>query len=113
MCAYVVAELCHSKPDLWIRCLEEGSGGGLMTAILLYEKKETRNFIWKVLVESGSAADGKFVKDITGLRELCWWNVKRGEDDLVPSGDTRLKVGDYSIFWLDNEQAEDVRKIFE
>ncbi|MDD3396142.1 MAG: H(+)/Cl(-) exchange transporter ClcA [Acidaminococcaceae bacterium] len=110
MCAYVVAELCHSKP-IYDSLLEKALAAA-DDSNPAFEKKETRNII-EVAVESGSAADGKFVKDINWPERTLLVDVKRGEDDLVPSGDTRLKVGDYLYILADNEQAEDVRKIFE
>ena len=40
-------------------------------------------------------------------------DVKRGESDLIPIGDTRLRAGDFLYVLTDDTLAKDLRKMAE
>lgn len=108
--SYVVAELCHSKPiydSLLQRALAKGKA-----ATLHLEKGSTRNVL-ELSVESGSFIEGKMIKNVPWPEHTLLVDVKRGEEDIVPSGDTRIAAGDYLYVLTDNNHCQRLRELLE
>ena len=64
----------------------------------------------KLAIPSGSPADGKRIVDVGMPRSSIVVAVDRkGEDVLIPNGDTLLRAGDSVILMVKNESREDVR----
>lgn len=107
MVAFVIAELAHSKPiyeELMQRMLrkDEPSPATL----------EQRNVI-ELAVCSGSKVCGKLIKDIRWPQNTLLVDVKRGESQLIPAGDTRLLSGDFIYVLTENEHIEELTKMVE
>ena len=105
MVAFVIAELAHSKP-----IYEE-----LMQRMLCKNRPapvtlEQRNVI-ELSVCSGSAVCGKLIKDIHWPKNTLLVDVKRGEQQLIPAGDTRLLSGDFIYVLTENEHVEELTQM--
>ena len=107
MVAFVIAELCHSKPiyeELMQRMLRKKAPE---PAVL-----EQRNVI-ELAVCSGSSVSGKLIKDIPWPPNTLLVDVKRGESQLIPAGDTRLLSGDFIYILTATEHVEELTKMVE
>ncbi len=89
MVAFVVAELCQSKP-----IYEELMNRSLKAQPLEPEIKEQRNIV-ELSICSGSTLDNKLVKDVSWPENTLLVDIKRGEQQLVPTGNSRLRSGDF------------------
>ena len=107
MVAFVIAELCHSKPiyeELMQRMLHKKAPE---PAVL-----EQRNVI-ELVICSGSSVSGKLIKDIPWPPNTLLVDVKRGESQLIPAGDTRLLSGDFIYILTATEHVEELTKMVE
>ena len=107
MVAFVIAELCHSKPiyeELMQRMLHKKAPE---PAVL-----EQRNVI-ELVVCSGSSVSGKLIKDIPWPPNTLLVDVKRGESQVIPAGDTRLLSGDFIYVLTATEHVEELTKMVE
>ena len=57
--------------------------------------------------------DGRLIKEINWPEHTLLVDVKRGESDLIPIGDTRLRAGDFLYVLTDDTLAKDLRKMAE
>ncbi|MDD4721797.1 MAG: ClC family H(+)/Cl(-) exchange transporter [Acidaminococcaceae bacterium] len=108
--SYVVAELCHSKPiydSLLQKALIKDK-----TDMCNMEKGCTRNVI-ELSVESGSFIEGKMIKNVPWPEHTLLVDVKRGDEDIVPSGNTRIVAGDYLYVLTDTANCQRVRELLE
>ncbi|HKM03328.1 MAG TPA: ClC family H(+)/Cl(-) exchange transporter [Lachnospiraceae bacterium] len=88
--ANVVADLVRSQPiyDNLLRNLIEKE-------MPTENRESSRKIIVEMLVSHGSQLENKQVKMIKWPRKTLLVNVKRGEDEMLPKGETELKAGDY------------------
>ncbi len=103
MVAFVIAELCQSKPiyeELLNRMLQKDRPD--------HDVLEQRNVL-ELAVCSGSAIANKFIKDVPWPANTLLVDVKRGEQQIVPTGDTRLLPGDFIYALTENEHAEELQ----
>jgi Trk K+ transport system NAD-binding subunit len=63
-------------------------------------------------VAPGSAADGRFVRDLGLERGVLLVAIRRGRTTVVPKGDTRLEPGDRVALIAPSTLAERVRGLF-
>ena len=104
--AYAVADLMHSKPVYDM----------LLSRLLKNSRKtgETKagEYGEKILVETpihyGAPVCGKAVKSISWPRRALIVAVKRGEEELVPHGDTALRAGDIIVLLCDELDSGEV-----
>lgn len=61
-------------------------------------------------VELGSAADAHRVRDVAWPSGCLIVGLRRGENEIVPRGDTELRAGDYLIVLFSGEELPQVRK---
>lgn len=105
MVAFVIAELCRSKP-----IYEE-----LLHRMLQKDKPAARTLEQRDVVEfsiaSGSAIADKLIRDISWPPRTLLVDIKRGEEQLVPHGDTRLKAGDFIYVFTENEYVEELQEM--
>ena len=99
MVAFVVAELCQSKP-----IYEELLNRSLKATPLEPEIKEQRNIV-ELSICSGSRLDNKLVKDIPWPTNTLLVDIKRGEEQIVPTGNSRLRAGDFIYVLSYNENV--------
>lgn len=105
MVAFVIAELCKSKPiyeELLNRTLHQGRPDPALM--------KQKNII-ELAVVSGSPAANKLVKDIPLPADTLIVEIRRGEEVLVPSGDMLVMPGDFLYVLTDNEQVKALQKL--
>ena len=107
MVAFVIAELAHSKP-----IYEELMQRMLRKDVPAPATLEQRNVV-ELSVCSGSSVCGKLIKDIRWPKNTLLVDVKRGEQQLIPAGDTRLLSGDFIYVLTENENIEELTKMVE
>lgn len=105
MVAFVIAELFQSKP-----IYEELLNRMLQNKRPAEELLEQRNII-EFVVGSGSSIANKLIKDIAWPPHTLLVDVKRGEKQLVPSGNTRLMAGDFIYVLTENEFIEQLQQM--
>lgn len=105
MVAFVIAELCQSKP-IYEELLNRMLNNSRPEPQIL----EQRNVI-ELSVCSGSSVENKFIRDIRWPANTLLVDVKRGEQQLTPTGDTRLMAGDFLYILTDNENVERLQEL--
>jgi len=91
MTAYIVADLLKSQAvydQLLGRILAKERGG-------YPDKTSNSNTLLEVTVNMGSYLEGKMIKDVEWPRNCLLVNIKRGENHVIPGGDTLILAGDY------------------
>ena len=63
--------------------------------------------------DAGSASFSNEPADGNWPEHTLLVDVKRGESDLIPIGDTRLRAGDFLYVLTDDTLAKDLRKMAE
>ncbi|MDD4084422.1 MAG: ClC family H(+)/Cl(-) exchange transporter [Acidaminococcaceae bacterium] len=108
--AYLTAEVFKNEP-IYDRLLQRTLDG-----ISRQDKdavpNKTRNII-ELSIPSGCALDGRLIKNINWPEHTLLVDIKRGEKDLVPNGETLLLAGDYLYVLTDNANASAVRGLAE
>ncbi len=97
--AYIIAELCGSHPiyeELMIRALKNKHNPALVT--------HTRNLV-EIPVFSGSQLDGRELCHVTWPPQTVVVDVKRGSEELIPSGELQLHGGDFVYVLTDTENT--------
>ncbi len=97
--AYLTADLLKSKPiydSLLDNMLDGGCGEGCDPA---------RKIVVEQIAQHDSRADGRAVKDLGLPRECLLIAIRREDEELIPSGGTTIRAGDYLTF-LVNERDE-------
>ena len=90
LAAFATTELWRAKPlygELLLRLLQN-------TKTLEANHAEQERNIIELTVDTGSAADGRLVREISWPRHTLLVDVKRGDEELIPEGNTRLHSGD-------------------
>lgn len=108
MAALVTAKLCRGEPiyDSLLYRLPEFKNPNVPS-------NERRN-IMELTVSSGSLVEGKSVGAITWPSHVLLVDIKRGDTQILPDQDTRLRAGDYIYILTDRiEAAETVRDLVE
>ena len=103
--ALLVSDLLRTKP-IYVELLERymrAQGG--TTAIA----NRIDNGIMELPVEMGATADGKLMRDVRWPYGCLVIGLHRGERQIVPHGDTRLRAGDYLVVLFSGEDESDAR----
>ncbi|UJF36281.1 chloride channel protein [Paenibacillus hexagrammi] len=103
--AYVITEVFKSKPiyeSLLERFLHKGSYG--------YKPKAKNKMLLEVAVHSGSALEGKKVKEIQWPSHCLIVGIKRGAHEVIPNGGTVVYSGDYLMILTNEDTATHVRQ---
>ena len=88
--AFATTEIWRAKPlygELFMRLLKN-------TKALERNHAEQERSIIELTVDTGSTADGRLVREINWPRHSLLVDVKRGDEELIPEGNTRLHSGD-------------------
>lgn len=88
--AFATTEVWRAKPlygELFMRLLKN-------TKTLERNHAEQERSIMELTVDTGSTADGRLVREINWPRHSLLVDVKRGDEELIPEGNTRLHSGD-------------------
>ena len=103
--AYVVAELCGSQPiyeELMVRALKNKGNPALVTG--------ERNLV-EVAVCSGSLLDNKQIRHIKWPPQSVVIDVKRGQEELIPTGELLMHSSDFVYVLTDTEHEPAVRAL--
>lgn len=103
--ALLVSDLLRTKPiygELLERYMRAQGG---TTAIA----NRIDNGIMELPVEMGATADGKLMRDVRWPYGCLVIGLHRGERQIVPHGDTRLRAGDYLVVLFSGEDESDAR----
>lgn len=90
LAAFATTEIWRAKPlygELLLRLLRSNK-------TLERNHAEHERDIIELTVDTGSTADGRLVREITWPRHTLLVDVKRGDEELIPEGNTRLHSGD-------------------
>ncbi|OLN33090.1 H(+)/Cl(-) exchange transporter ClcA [Desulfosporosinus metallidurans] len=102
--AYMVADLLGSKPiyeSLLERILQK-QGEGIANG------NEKTKSILEFAVCMGSILDGKQIKEIKWPSDCLLVSVKRGEQEIIPKGDTMICPGDYLIVLTNEDKVSKI-----
>ncbi|MEF9952373.1 MAG: ClC family H(+)/Cl(-) exchange transporter [Clostridium sp.] len=75
-------------------------------------KKMKKGAIIEVAIEAGSFIEGKEIKDIIWPETSLIVGVRRGDEELIPNGSTRLVAGDYLIIVSDGKSLKNINEEF-
>ena len=95
--AYVVADLVKSPPiyEALLENLIKGQGENEV------EETHSKKIVVETVVQHGSAVEEKQIKEISWPNKCLIVAVKRGEKEMIPTGDTMIKAGDYLVVLTD------------
>ena len=99
MLAYVIADMLDGKPvydELLDRSLAKQNKFRTAT--------KYRRVILELAVKNGSVMDGNYIKNIEWPKYSLVVNLKRGDSELIPEGDTRLQAGDYLYILVNDKE---------
>lgn len=107
MTSYLVAEITKSKPiyeQLLARSLEKNKG-------LPGPKSAEQQMVIELVVCLGSKLNNRQVKSIDWPVHCLLVNIKRGDTEIVPDGNTRIMAGDYLYVLTSAYQVEKIREL--
>lgn len=105
MLSFVVAELCESKPiyeELLNRTLNQSKP---KEALL------NKRHVTEYAISSGSPVENKLIKDIRWPENVLLVDIRRGEEDIIPAGNTRLRAGDFIYALAPVDKILEVQKL--
>ncbi|TCF17730.1 voltage gated channel protein [Bifidobacterium longum subsp. longum] len=103
--ALLVSDLLRTKP-IYGELLERYvRAQGMQMAIASH----VGSGIMELPLEMGAIADGKRVCDVRWPSGCLIIGLRRGESEIVPCGDTRLRAGDYLVVLFSGEEEREVR----
>lgn len=105
MVAFVVAELCHSKP-----IYEELLHRSLNAAQPRPEVLKQRNLV-ELSVCDGSELAHKMLKDIHWPPRVLVIEIRRGEEQITPNGDALIMPGDFIYVLAENGVAVELQNM--
>ena len=91
VCSYLMADLLVSKP-IYESLLENMRPHREDEQLAVKEK-----VLLSFAVETGSRADQKLVRDLRWPKDCLVVSILRGNEELIPKGDTRIQTGDYVV----------------
>lgn len=102
--AYIVADLLGSKPiyESLLEKILHKQGGDVVIG------NEKTKSILEFAVCMGSILDGKQIKEIKWPSHCLLVSVKRGEQEIIPKGDTVIYPGDYLIVLTNDDKVSKI-----
>ncbi len=104
MTAFVIAELCRSKPiyeELLNRSLKSGPQPHTL---------RQRN-VMEFSVCSGSLIENRLVRDIPWPENTLLVDIKRGEEQIIPAGGVQIRAGDFIYVLTEAGKALELQKL--
>lgn len=74
------------------------------------EVENSKKVMVELIIQHGSLLENQQVKHIKWPRKALLVNVKRGKTELLPKGDTEMKVGDYLSILTDINHESEIRE---
>lgn len=107
--AYIIADILGSKPiyESLLEKILKNKG----TEISIGNKKNKSILEFPVCI--GSKLDGKQIKEIKWPSHCLLVAVKRGEDEIIPKGDTIIYPGDYLIVLTNEDRVAKINDTLE
>ena len=105
MIAFVIAELCESKP-IYEELLARTLGAKAPSEEIKHQRS-----LAEFVVDSGSFCENKMVKDIPWPARALVVDIKRGEASVVPGPNEKLQAGDFLYILCYNDQVEKINKL--
>lgn len=102
---YVVANMLRSEPiyhSLLHRLVNNGKHD------VFYQDKVLVNYA----LELGSSCLNKAIKDLSLPKDCVIVSINRGNDEIIPRGDTVLCLGDYLTVLIDQDNKDNLLKYF-
>ena len=108
--AYVIADFVKSPPiyDALLENLVKGDNTGLER-----ESQKGKKVVIEMVVQHGSMIEEKQIKEIVWANRCLVVGVKRGETEVIPTGDTIIKAGDYLIILTEADCEASTRELLE
>lgn len=106
MSAFIVADLLKSKPiydHLLDRALIRKKDRSLS------DMDTSSNTILEAVVCLGSHLEGKLIKNVTWPEHCLLVNIKRGDEQIIPRGDTKILAGDYLNILTNRKQEQKIK----
>ncbi len=105
--AYTVADLLRSKPiyESLLEKILRSKGQNEFSG------DESTKILLEVVVHMGTALDGKRIKDVKWPPNCLLVSIKRGNEDIIPKGDSLICTGDYLIVLVDEYNAPHAKKL--
>ena len=104
--SYIVADLLKSKP-VYDSLLENQLKGKKIEG---YSGDDSRKIVIDTVVHYGSPIAGKLVKDITWPTNTLILSIKRGGEEILPTGNTEIRSGDSLVIITDLNKEAIIRK---
>lgn len=104
--AYLVADLLKSSPiyeSLLERLIKKEKRG-------IEEDTKEDKILVECTVHHGSAIENEALRDIPFPNSTLVVSIKRGEEDIIPKGDTKIIAGDYLIALANHKEEASIRK---
>lgn len=104
--AFVTADLLRSKPvyeSLLERILKN-------KGLNEYSGSEGTKILLEIAVQMGSLLDGKKIKEVLWPSGSLLVSIKRGNEDIIPNGNSLILAGDYLIVLVDESNAANSKK---
>ena len=110
VCAYLTADMMGSKPvyESLLENMKKAAAQG--NAAAAEEKEDAERILLNYAVEAGSRVDRKTVKEITWPEHCLLVSIVRGEEELIPHGDTLIQTGDYVVILCPKDKELICRK---
>lgn len=101
--SYLTADYLKSKPiyeSLLENILEKNNG--------VDKDKKGGKTLLEIAVFMGSEIEGNLIKDIKWPKDCLLVAVKRGNEEILPKGDTKVESGDLLVILVDEDIASEV-----
>jgi CIC family chloride channel protein len=65
----------------------------------------------EVIIKAGAASEGQFIREVAWPRDCIIASIRRGQQTLIPHGDTVLKTGDVLVAVAEGEARQTLREL--
>ncbi|KGK90071.1 chloride channel protein [Desulfosporosinus sp. HMP52] len=100
--AYLASDLLKTKP------IYEALYDRILTKKQPLPKHEETMILVETIVCLGSEISGKTIKTIVWPKHCLLVNIKRGDQEIIPQGDTRIYAGDHIFALVNKNYATDI-----
>ena len=106
MIAYLVADLLNGKP-VYDELLERS----LQKTKKFQQMDKYKRILLELVVENGAAIDGAIIRKINWPKCSLVVNIKRGEQEISPAGNTRIQAGDYLYIFANDVDIDQFKQM--
>jgi len=104
--AYLTADIMKSKPvyEILLERILHDKGDSA------FKGDEAVKVVLEVPVSMGASLEGKMIKEVKWPENCLLVGIRRGSEDIIPNGNTRIYAGDYIIALVDEKRAPRVKR---